>query len=137
MMVWYSLFFIVFILQNPKLMTDWEHNSLLQPLGVIRSNVWRFTNTLNTKVVIRNFIGDRQTIVNHNMSVKLTDVSSYYMWCLSICFLNNSRRIHSSSFICYAFIQVHFIIFSLINCFIKLMLCCTIPAFKQTVWYKI
>ena len=130
MMVCYSLFFILFILQNPKLMT--EHNSLLQPLDVMRSNVRRFTNTLNTKVGIRNFIGDRQTIVNRNMSVKLTDVSSYYMWCLSIYFLNNSQRIHSSSLICGAFIQVNFIIFSLINYFIKLMLSCTIPSFKHT-----
>ena len=82
MMVCYSLFFILFILQNPKLMT--EHNSLLQPLDVMRSNVWRFTNTLNTKVGIRNFIGDRQTIVNRNMSVKLTDVSSYLLYVMFV-----------------------------------------------------
>ena len=59
-------------------------------------------------------------------------LATYYMWCLSIYFLNNSQRIHSSSLICGAFIQVNFIIFSLINYFIKLMLSCTIPSFKHT-----
>jgi hypothetical protein len=87
MMVCYSLFFILFFLQNPKLMT--EHNNLLQPLVVIRSNVWRFTNTLNTKVGIRvKILAKKPKNLATNLFINFIDIWRVvcfwiYMW--SIC----------------------------------------------------